>query len=156
MSHTNSLMKTLNELKPSGAFPQRLLMRDPSVAATIEMDVHKLDSLSIQLSMLRVSPEAPSKVALKDKAADLAQRITGLLEKLSVIEIDDDRGEALLRSNSPVVNDEQRLYYELIAQRQGTTTLNRYQGSMLRSNRKEVPFILTREAMAKLITDLVG
>lgn len=156
MSHTKSLMKTLNELKPTGAFPQRLLIRDPSVAAAMEMDVHKLDSLSIQLSMLRISPELPTKFALKDKAADLAQRITGLLEKLSVIEIDEDRGEALLRSNSPVVNEEQRLYYELIAQRSGTTTLYRYLGSMLRSDRKEVPFILTREAMAKLIIDLVG
>jgi hypothetical protein len=156
MSHTNSLMKTLNELKASGAFPQRLLMRDPSVAATVEMDVHKLDSLSIQLSLLRVSPEATTKVVLKEKAADLALRITGLLEKLSVIEIDDNRGEALLRSNSPAVNEEERLYYELIADRQGTATLHRYQGSMLNSKRKEVPFILTREALAKLITDLVG
>ena len=156
MSHTNSLLKTLSELKASGAFPQRLLLRDPSVAATIEMDVHQLDSLSIQLSMLRVSPQQSTKVTLNEKAADLSQRITGLMEKLSVIEIDDSRGEALLRSDSPVANEEQRLYYELLAQRQGVTTLHRYQGSILRSHRKEVPFILTREAMAKLITDLVG
>lgn len=156
MSHTNSLLKTLSELKASGTFPQRLLLRDLAVAATIEMDVHQLDSLSIQLSMLRVSPEQATKSALKDKAADLSQRVTGLMEKLKVVEIDDSRGEALLRSDSPVANDDQRLYYELLAQRQGSTTLYRYQGSMLRSHRKEVPFVLTREALAKLIADLVG
>lgn len=156
MSRTNSLLKTLSELNASGAFPQRLLLRDPSIAATIEMDVHRLDSLSIQLTMLRVTPEQAMKVTLKDKAAHLSERITGLMEKLSVIEIDDSRGEALLRSDSPVANEDQRLYYELLAQRQGATTLHRYQGSMLRSQRKEVPFVLTREALAKLITDLVS
>ena len=88
MSHTNSLLKTLSELKASGTFPQRLLLRDPSVTATIEMDVHQLDSLSIQLSMLRVSPELATKVALKDKAADLSQRITGLaLQECLVIDV---------------------------------------------------------------------
>jgi hypothetical protein len=156
MSRTNTLLNTLNELKPTGAFPQRLLVRDAAVAATVEMDVHQLDKLSIELSMLRVSPEQASRVGLRDRAVALAQRVTGLMEKLNAIEIDDERGEALLRSDTPVAQDESRLYYELILQRQGVTTLHRYQGSTIKSSRKEVPFTLTREALAKLINDLAN
>lgn len=156
MPRINTLLETLNELKATGAFPQRLLVRDAAVAATVEMDVHQLDKLSIELSMLRVSPEQASRVALRDRAMTLAQKVTGLMEKLTATEIDDDRGEALLRSDTPAAQNDNRLYYELILQRQGTTTLHRYQGSMIKSSRKEVPFTLTREALAKLIGDLAN
>lgn len=154
MSRTNTLLTTLNELKASGAFPQRMLLRDAHVAATVEMDVHQLDRLSIEISMLRVTPEQVSKVGLRDRAMILAQKITGLMEKLSAIEIDEARGEALLRSDLPIAQDEKRLYYELLLQQNGTTTLHRYEGSTLKTGRKEVPFVLTREALAKMIQDV--
>jgi len=154
MSRTNTLLDAIRDLKATGAMPQRLLLRDTSVAATIEMEVHQLDRLSIEMSMLRVTPEQPTSSSLGDRAQVLAQKVTGLMEKLSAIEIDDTRGEALLRSDAPVAYEQDRLYYELIVNRQGATTLHRYHGSMLKSNRREVPFTLTREALAKLITDL--
>lgn len=153
MSHTN-LLTTLNELKASGAFPQRLLLRDASVSATIEMDVQQMDKLSVELTMLRVSPEQAPKENLRDRATLLANRVTGLMEKLAAIEIDEARGEALLRSDTPAAQESSRTYYELLLQRTGVTTLNRYQGSMVKTGRKETGFTLTREALAKLIRDL--
>ncbi len=153
MSHTN-LLTTLNELKASGAFPQRLLLRDASVSATIEMDVQQMDKLSVELTMLRVSPEQAPKENLRDRATLLANRVTGLMEKLAAIEIDEARGEALLRSDTPAAQESSRIYYELLLQRTGVTTLNRYQGSMVKTGRKETGFTLTREALAKLIRDL--
>lgn len=153
MSHTN-LLTTLNELKASGAFPQRLLLRDASVSATIEMDVQQMDKLSVELTMLRVSPEQAPKENLRDRATLLANRVTGLMEKLAAIEIDEGRGEALLRSDTPAAHDASRTYYELLVQKTGVTTLNRFQGSMIKTGRKETGFTLTREALAKLIRDL--
>lgn len=149
-----SLTNTLIELKPSGAFPQRLLLKDAGVAATIEMEVHSQDALSLQISMLKVFPEAVIKTPLRDRANAIAQRATGLMEKLSVIEVDDAQGKALLRSNEPVTRDVHRLYYELLLEQKGSATLHRYEGSMTHSNRQEKAFTLTREALAKLITDL--
>lgn len=154
MSRTNTLLSTLQELKASGAFPQRMLVRDVSVAATVEMDVHQLDRLSIELSMIRVTPEKSATFKLGERATLLAGKVTGLMETLNVIEIDDSRGEALLRSDVPLAEDTKRLYYELLVQQNGTTTLHRYQGSMVKTSRQEIPFSLTREALAKLIQDV--
>jgi adenine C2-methylase RlmN of 23S rRNA A2503 and tRNA A37 len=156
MSYTNSLLKTLTELNPHGTFPQRMLVRDTELAATAEMEVHQLDRLSMELSMLRVTPENSVRDTLKSHAEKLARKVTGLMEKLNVIEIDDIQGVAMLRSDTPAVQDTQRMYYELMVNQQGTTTLKRYQGSTIHAERKEIPFVLTREALAKLITDLAG
>lgn len=154
MSNNNSLLKTLNELQAQGSFPQRMLVRDTAIAATAEMEVHQLDRLSIELSMLRVTPEKNMSDTLKTRAETLARKVTGLMEKLNAIEIDDIKGEAMLRSDTPAAQDAQRMYYELMLNKQGATTLKRYQGSTINAQRKEIPFVLTREALAKLITDL--
>lgn len=154
MSRTNTLLDTIRELKASGAFPQRLLLRDSALAATVEMEVHQLDRLSIEMSMLRVTPELGMEASLRDRAQALARKVTGLMEKLSAIEIDETRGEAMLRSDTPMAQEHDRLFYELILNRQGVTTLHRYLGSIVKSGRREVPFTLTREALAKLIADL--
>ena len=154
MSNNKSLLKTLNELKAQGSFPQRMLVRDAAVAATAEMEVHQLDRLSIELSMLRVTPEKPMSETLKGRAEILANKVTGLMEKLNAIEIDDSKGEAMLRSDTPAAQDAHRIYYELMLNKYGATTLKRYQGSTINAQREEIPFVLTREALAKLITDL--
>jgi hypothetical protein len=153
-SRTNALVKTLQELKATGNFPQRLLVRDASLAATLEMDAIQLDRMSVEVSMLRVTPEQVKKLPLRDQAVALSQRITGLMEKLSAIEIDDERGQALLRSESPVADHSTRIYYELLLNRGGSAELHRYQGSMIKSERKTIPFTLTHEALAKLAADI--
>lgn len=154
MSNNNSLLKTLNELQAQGSFPQRMLVRDTAIAATAEMEVHQLDRLSMEMSMLRVTPEKNMSDTLKARAETLARKVTGLIEKLNAIEIDDAKGEAMLRSDTPAAHDAQRMYYELMLNKQGATTLKRYQGSTVNAQRKEIPFVLTREALAKLISDL--
>lgn len=155
-SRTNTLLKTLQELQATGSFPQRLLVRDTAIAATLEMDAHQLDRMSVEVSMLRVTPEQAKKLPLREQAVQLSQRITGLMEKLSAIEIDDERGEALLRSESPVAEHSTRIYYELLLSRGGAAELHRYQGSMVHSERKAIPFTLTHEALAKLVGDIAG
>src|SRR5690606_32947579 len=93
MSNNNSLRKTLTELQVQGSFPQRMLVRDAAIAATAEMEVHQLDRLSMEMSMLRVTPEKSMSDTLKTRAETLARKVTGLMEKLNAIEIDDIKGE---------------------------------------------------------------
>ncbi|HMO36716.1 MAG TPA: hypothetical protein PKA06_11795 [Gemmatales bacterium] len=154
MKSPTSLVTTLKELQTSGALPQRVLLRDTQLATTIEIELLQLDRLSLEASLLRVTPEKVPAETLRERATLLAQRVTGLMEKLTVLEVDEARGEALLRSDVPAAQDTQRRYYELLLQRNGTATPHRYEGSTLQSARKAIPFSITREAMAKLISDL--
>jgi hypothetical protein len=155
MTPASTFLHTLAELKPTGTFPQRVLVRDPSASATVEMDVNQFDSLACQITMLRVTPDVAVSAPLKDRATLVAGRATGLMEKLNVIEVDNDRGEALLRSDTPAARDQDRFYYEVVLQRKGVATLQRYQGSLVKPERKVVPFTVTREALSKLVADLV-
>lgn len=154
MTPANIFLHTLTELRPTGTFPQRVLVRDPGSSATVEMDLNQFDALACQITMLRVTPDVAVTAPLKDRAALLAGRVTGLMEKLHVIEVDDARGEALLRSDVPAAQDENRFYYEVLLQRSGVATLRRFQGSTVKSERKNVPFTVTREAISKLVADL--
>jgi len=154
MTPANTFLHTLAELKPTGTFPQRVLVRDPAASATVELDVNQFDSLAGQISMLRVTPDVAVSAPLKDRAALVAGRVTGLMEKLHVIEVDDTRGEALLRSDVPAAQNDSRFYYEVVLQRKGVATLQRYQGSLVKAERKVVPFTVTREALSKLVADL--
>lgn len=155
MIPASTFLHTLTELRPTGTFPQRVLVRDPSSAATVEMDLNQFDALACQMTMLRVTPDVAVTAPLKDRAALVAGRVTGLMEKLHVIEVDDARGEALLRSDVPAAQDHNRFYYEVVLQRKGVATLRRYQGSLVQSERKLVPFAVTRESLSKLVGDLV-
>jgi hypothetical protein len=155
MTPASTFLHTLAELKPTGTFPQRALVRDPATSATVEMDINQMDSLACQITMLRVTPDVAITAPLKDRAVLIAGRVTGLMEKLHVIEVDNDRGEALLRSDTPAAKDQNRFYYEVILQRKGVITLQRYQGSLDKAGRKGVPFSVTREALSKLVADLV-
>lgn len=154
MTPASTFLHSLAELQPTGTFPQRVLVRDPGSSATVEMDVNQFDALACQMTLLRVTPDVAVSAPLKDRAVLVAGRVTGLMEKLHVIEVDDSRGEALLRSDVPAARDQNRFYYEAVLQRKGVVTLHRYQGSLLKSERKEVPFTVTREALSKLVADL--
>jgi hypothetical protein len=155
MTPASTFLNTLSELKPTGTFPQRVLVRDAAALATVEIDMNQHDALACQMTMLRVTPDVAVTAPLKDRAALIAGRVTGLMEKLHVIEVDDARGEALLRSDVPTAQDKNRYYYEVLLQRNGVATLQRFQGSIVKSERKNVPYTVTREAISKLVGDLV-
>src|SRR6516164_6608573 len=153
MTPANTLLETLAELKPSGSYPQRLIVRDARMRITAELDVQRWDPLACQLLLVRAIPDQASKTPLRERAALMASQITGLMEQLKVIEVDDTRREALLRSESPALREQDRLYYEVLIE-PNSATLRRFQGSHAKIGRKEVPFTVTREVLAKLIADL--
>jgi hypothetical protein len=94
--------------------------------------------------------------ALRAWGGRLASRLTYLMEPLVVLEVDDQAGEAELRSKSPTVSDGVQSYYEIRLHRAGMLGLRRVAFS--ESNRRRMPVScqLTREALDRLANDLVA
>jgi hypothetical protein len=87
----------------------------------------------------------------------VADRATGLLEDLKVVEVDRPRGQALLRSEAPVSRGEDLFYYEVLLTATGAANLRRYSApNQGPGKREQVAFALTHEALAKLSRDLTA
>jgi hypothetical protein len=105
---------------------------------------------------LRRSDPSPS-VDLKTRAEQVGQRVTGLLEPLCLLEVDEGRNVALLRSEQPGQRGDERFYYEVLLEGAGGAVLRRYQAPRpAEPRRQQVAFTLTHEALAKLVGDLTA
>jgi hypothetical protein len=124
------------------------------LAKQVTLDVQTLEKLGGELWEVSVEPEAAPTLPLADHSRGLAARLTGLLEPLSLIECDTMRGVAMLRSQKPLQQDQDLFFYELMVADSGKATLRRYRHPHGGSHRLQVPFIVTREALAKGIADL--
>jgi hypothetical protein len=125
-------------------------------ALTVTTDRHdELGSLVWELSLDR--SQTPAKASLGDWAIRVASHVTSLLEPLKVLEVDNPRGEALLRSNQPSVRSEKLFYYEVLLKNNNRAEIRRYHAAHQRSERRlQVAFALTNEALAKLVADLTA
>ncbi len=125
----------------------------------ITLASEKTDSLSCALKELTLDRATPIKEEVGAWAQRVAANATGLMEPLRVIEVDASVGKALLRSDAPTVRDGKSLYYELLLTRTERTTANlhRYAGDRVGGEKREaVPFVLTHDAIIKLVVDIVG
>lgn len=156
MTLAETLLPKLNEWRPSGpgrhswgkAFPEH------GWAVSLAADrAETLGCLAWELTVQRTAESAP-KVELRPWAERVAGRATGLLEPLRLLEVDDARGEALLRSDAPARKGEELYYYEVKLEAVGRATVRRYQAAQTAGRREQVGFALTHEALAKLADDL--
>jgi hypothetical protein len=109
------------------------------------------------MTLRRAAPPAGDAPSLRDWAARIARRVTGLLEPLKVIEVDLPRGEALLRSDEPAHRGDDLFYYEVVLRGAREANVRRYHGARPpNARRKQVSFALTHEAIAKLAFDLTA
>jgi hypothetical protein len=125
----------------------------------ITLAADKSDSLSCALKELTLDRNAPIQEELHVWAARIAEHATGLLEPLSLIEVDQPLGKALLRSQTPSVHGGKSYYYELVLERTSRTSANlrRFAGDRQNGEKREaVPFVLTHDTVVKLVTDIVG
>jgi hypothetical protein len=113
-------------------------------------------SLVWELGLSRTGA-TPAGLTLRAWADQAAKRVTGLLEPLGVHEVDEARGEAVLRSSSPTQRGAQLFYYELRLRQTAGATLARYQASHVPgSHREQVTFGLTHEVLARVAEDIAG
>jgi hypothetical protein len=151
-----TVLQKLADWRPSG---ERQTLNLPGAAPGWALAVtadrnDELGCLAWELGFQRTGPAA-SQPSLAGWAQRVAERVTGLLEPLKVVEVDTLRQEALLRSKEPSHRQDKLFYYEVLLKNDSQASIRRFKASEQGSERREqVAFALTHEALAKLAIDL--
>jgi hypothetical protein len=158
MTLTESLLPKLSEWRPAGDGRHSLAAALPEAGWAVHLTADKADSLSCLVWELTLSRTgaAPEGLTLGAWAEGVAKRATGLLEPLRVLEVDDARGEALLRSDAPAKKGERVAYYEVKLFGTERAVVRRFAASRTESGREQVAYALTHEVLAKLAGDIAG
>lgn len=154
----DTLVNNLGDWRPAGAGPHSFGHALPT-GWTVTATADAADTVGCRLSELGVGRQAKPATAaeLTNWAVRTAERVTGLLEPLKLIEVDATRSEAVLRSETPAAKGDDVQYYEVLLQGTHAATLNRYQAPRTGpGKRRSVPFALTHEAIAKVVGDLTA
>jgi len=155
MTLAETLLQRLAKWRPDGG-RHALDVSHPESGWTIHVVADHVEGLGGRLWELALKSSNPSSQNdLQARAAQVAGRVTGLLESLHLVEVDIGRGVAQLRSEQPGRWGDGQFYYEVLLQTGGTTEVRRYQApDKDHPRRRQVAFTLTHEALAKLVTDL--
>jgi hypothetical protein len=158
MTLPESLLPKLSEWHPAGDGRHSLSAAAPEAGWTVHLTADKADTLSClvwELTLARTA-DAPAGLTLKAWAEGVAARVTGLLEPLKLLEVDDNCAEAVLRSESPAKKGDRVAYYEVRLFGVNRAVVQRFQACRTESGRDQVGFALTHEVLAKLAGDIAG
>ncbi len=154
MTPASNLLKSLAELPET---PGRSTFHVPCGDWDVRLVIDRKETLGCLLWELGVCRAEVKDGEPAAWAARVAARATGLLEPLAVLEIDQERRQALLRSAAPAVKPNGPQFYEMLLDGVQSAHLCRWQGSTApASKRTQIPFGVTFEALAKLIVDLTA
>lgn len=124
---------------------------------TVELTADHNDAIATmawELSVVRTGA-APDGATVRSWAEGIAARSSGLLERLRLLEVDDGRSEAILRSDTPSRKGENVAYYEVRLAGTKSATVRRYEANRTQGTpREQVAFAVTHEALAKLVGDI--
>jgi hypothetical protein len=158
MTLTESLLPKLSDWQPAGDGRHSWASAFPAEGWTVRIAADRADSLACllwEMSMSRTAEPAEG-FTLKTWASAIASRVSGLSEPLSIYEVDESRGEAILRSESPSRKGELLSYFELRLSGLKSATVRRFASERSTSGRTQVAFPITHEALAKLAGDIAG
>jgi hypothetical protein len=152
MTLENTLLEKLSEWQPPPGRQELHAAGDGWIATVL---AERSDVLGCLLWELNLQGDVRTKANVSAWAAAVAERVRGLMEPLKVVEIDSDRREAQLRSETPQQRHDKRLYYELRLRGNRQASLRRYQATDT-GRRQQVAFAVTHEALARLVGDVVA
>ncbi len=152
----NILLEKLAERRPD-AGRQTFEAAEGAWAASLSADrCDELGCLVGDLTLRRTAPAAAAR-PVRAWAERVARRAVGLLESLKVVEVDAGRDQALLRSDEPARQGDEVFYYEVLLKGDAEASLRRVRGSrQTAARRAQVPFAVTHEALAKVVTALTA
>jgi hypothetical protein len=148
------LLQKLAEWRPDRN-QQTLEVDHPATGWKVALTAEVADTVGCRLReivLTRLSPLHSDK-SLSAQAEEIAHRVRGLLEPLSLIEVDSEQNRAQLRSQPPAHRGDAVQYYEVLRQGDGLTRLNRYE-SQASARRQPILFNLTHEAIALVASAL--
>jgi hypothetical protein len=152
------IQRKLADWRPDAA-GQTLVIDHPAIGWKAAVSAECVETLGCRLRevvLTRTSPLA-STTSLAEQARRIADRVTGLLEPLCLVEVDAEHGLAQLRSESPARRGENVQYYEVLRHADGTTRLGRFEVQPnAAGKRNPVAFSLTIEALGKVVADLAS
>jgi hypothetical protein len=156
MTLENILQQKLSEWRPDNT-PETLTVADEAGVWSAAISAAAVDVIGAKLweTTFRRANTALDTAALKGWGEKVATRVTGLLEPLRLLEIDEQNKVALLRSDKPGQRGDAVFYYEVRLTADGAATVQRFQAShQPETKRKQIEFTLTHDALAKLATDI--
>jgi len=134
-------------------FSQKLEGTNWALALTADR-VDTLGCLIWEAMLIRSGGDDIALPELKKRATQAADRATGLIEPLRVVEFDEVLGVAQIRSDSPTKRTSALAYYD-VQYGNRLIAIRRYEWSEELESRVQIAFALTHEAIAKLVDDLV-
>ena len=151
------LVGKLADWRPAGRQTLHVAPEGAGWALTLSADrSDEVACLIWELTLRRTAPAAAGQT-VKAWAGRAARRVTGLLEPLKVVEVDEPRNEALLRSREAARRGDELFYYEVLLRGTSEAQLRRYRAAAEPGSRREqIAFPLTHEAVAKLVGDLTA
>lgn len=147
------VLQSLSEWAPSGVGRHALAVQ--TSGGTVHVIADRTDALACALWELALDRAVP-RSGVRAWAESVAARATGLLEPLKLLEADETRGEAVLRSTAPAAKGDRVAYYEVRLHADGRAAVARYSASRTQSGREQIAFALTHETVAKLAADLLA
>jgi hypothetical protein len=158
MNLAETVLQKIANWQPAGDKRQALLIPDGGSGWAVELQADRCDELGCrvwEITLRRTRKTEVQALTLQAWADCAAERVTGLLEGLRVVEVDPQRNEALLRSDKPASREEMVSYFEVLLRGTKSATLRRFRAYQEPGHRREqVSFPLTHEALAKVVTDL--
>src|SRR5271155_4966035 len=131
MSPDGLLLEKLARWRPDGREALEASTAESGWTPTVTADAVDVVGCRLwDLSLKRAGDLAGGEqmAALGDRAEAIAKSVTGLLEPLGLIEVDQARGVALLRSNTPTRRGDVISYYEALVHADGAASFRRYEG----------------------------
>jgi hypothetical protein len=157
MTLAEQLHRRLSDWRPDAPGRQTLTAPADGWTATVSADrTDTVGCLAWEMTLDRTAP-APDGLTLKGWADGTAKRVSGLLERLTVVEVDETHDAATLRSDVPTARGETAGFYEVTLHGTTRASLTRWQADKSAGGkRSRVPFAVTHEALAKVAGDIAG
>lgn len=157
MNLSRAIAAALDARPESGPLPCAVTVEEGPDRLTLQLTASS--PVGVAFDALEYQTNARSEWSLDDLKGwgdRLAGRLTYLMEPLVILEADPVAGEVELRSRTPTPRPGQRSYYEVRLGRAGNLRLARVAFDEAARVRRPATCQLTREALERLVDDLVA
>ncbi len=158
VAELNARQPWLNKSSPAARFTHDQIV--DGIRLTIEIqDADKYGFLVRSISA-QTEQRPQAQLALKPllirQATEIEKRLTYLLERFRLLEVDEFKQTAQVRSHVPYRQDGTAHYYEVLLTEGASLNFVRCNNSGSRGQREIEPTYITKEALTRLVNDFIG